>query len=124
MDFYNLLLKRQEAGKPIRVGVIGAGMYGSQFMTQAKFIPGIKLVAVSGRHTDKAVNNCVMAGWPQDQLAVVKSVSAINDAAKKGKVAVIDDAKKLIQSDLDVILEVTGVPGNRCRVGLVGYRSR
>jgi predicted homoserine dehydrogenase-like protein len=110
VDFYNLLLKRQEAGKPVRVGVIGAGMYGSQFITQAKFIPGIKLVAVSGRHTDKAVSNCIMAGWPEDQLAVVKSVSAINDVAKKGKVAVIDDAKKLIQSDLDVVLEVTGIP--------------
>jgi len=110
MDFYNLLLKRQEAGKPVRVGVIGAGMYGSQYLTQAKFVPGIKLVAVAGRHTDKALKNCVKAGWPNDQLAVVKSVSAINDTAKKGKVAIIDDAKKLMQADLDVVLEATGIP--------------
>ncbi len=110
MDFYNLLLKRQEAGKPVRVGVIGAGMYGSEYLTQAKFVPGIKLVAVAGRHTDKALKNCVNAGWPNDQLAVVKSVSAINDTAKKGKVAIIDDAKKLMQADLDVVLEATGIP--------------
>jgi len=49
VDFYNLLLKRQEAGKPIRVGIIGAGVYGSQFLTQARFIPGIKVVGVAGR---------------------------------------------------------------------------
>ncbi len=110
MDFYNLMLKRQEAGKPVRVGVIGAGMYGSQYVTQAKFVPGIKLVAVAGRHTDKALKNCVKAGWPNDRLAVVKSVSAINDTAKKGKVAIIDDAKKLMQADLDVVLEATGIP--------------
>ena len=110
MDFYNLLHKRQEAGKPVRVGVIGAGMYGSGYLTQMKFVPGIKLVAVAGRHTDKALKNCVKAGWPNDQLAVVKSVSAINDTAKKGKVAIIDDAKKLMQADLDVVLEATGIP--------------
>ena len=110
MDFYNLLLKRQEAGKPVRVGVIGAGMYGSEYLTQARFVPGIKLVAVAGRHTDKAQKNCVKAGWPEDQLVVVKSVASINDAAKKGKVALIDDAKKLMQADLDVVLEATGIP--------------
>ncbi len=110
VDFYNLLLKRQEAGKQVRVGVIGAGMYGSEYLTQAKFVPGIKLVAVAGRHTDKALKNCVKAGWPEDQLAVVKSAGAINDTAKKGKVAVIDDAHKLLQADLDVVLEATGIP--------------
>jgi len=110
VDFYNLLLKRQAAGKPVRVGVIGAGMYGSEYLTQAKFVPGIKLVAVAGRHTDKALKNCVKAGWPKDQLTTVQSVSAINDAAKKGQVAIIDDAKKLMQADLDVVLEATGIP--------------
>jgi predicted homoserine dehydrogenase-like protein len=110
VDFYNLLRKRQEAGKPVRVGVIGAGMYGSEYLTQAKFVPGIKLVAVAGRHTDKALKNCVKAGWPENQLAVVKSVAAINDTAKKDKVAIIDDANKLLQADLDVVLEATGIP--------------
>ena len=94
MDFYNLLLKRQEVGKPIRVGLIGAGMYGSEYLTQARFLPGIKLVCVAGRDMIKTKKNCVKAGWPEDQLVVVKSVSSINDEAKKGKVALIDDAKK------------------------------
>jgi predicted homoserine dehydrogenase-like protein len=110
MDFYNLLLKRQEEGKLIRVGVIGAGMYGSQYITQSRFVPGIQLVCVSDRRLDKAKKNCVMSGWPEDQLVVANSVSAINDAAKKGKVALVDDGNKLIQADLDIVLEVTGIP--------------
>jgi predicted homoserine dehydrogenase-like protein len=110
VDFYNLLLKRQEAGKPIRVGVIGAGMYGSEFLTQARFMPGIKVVAVAGRNMEKAKKNCVASGWPEEQLAVVKSASAINDEAKKGKIALVDDAVELTKADLDVVIEATGIP--------------
>jgi predicted homoserine dehydrogenase-like protein len=110
VDYYNLLRKRQEAGNPVRVGVIGAGMYGSQYLTQARFVPGIKLVAVCGRHLDKAQKHCVMAGWSADDLAMVTSASAINDVARKGKVALVADAQELLQAELDVVLDITGVP--------------
>ena len=36
MNLYAKLLQREEAGKPITVGLIGAGKFGTMFLTQAR----------------------------------------------------------------------------------------
>ena len=41
MNLQAMLAKRIEAGKPVRVGLIGAGKFGSMFLAQAPTIPGI-----------------------------------------------------------------------------------
>jgi len=85
-------------------------MYGSQYLPQARLVPGIKLVCVSGRNLERAKKNCIMSGYPEEQLVFADSVSAINDAANRGKVALVADGNKLTQADLDIVMEVTGIP--------------
>jgi len=110
MNLYSLLRQREEAGKPIRIGAIGAGKFCTMFLAQLWFIPGIRMVGIADIVPTKARQAWVRAGWPEDGLALCNSSAAINEAAKLGKTALTDDASKLIEADLDVILEVTGIP--------------
>jgi len=108
MSVQNLLLKRAEEKNPIRVGLIGAGRYGAMYLAQARFIPGIEIVAIADLDPEKARNNLLRSGWDADSIASAKSGGEINDAAKKGRVSVTTDSAALIESDLDVMVEITG----------------
>ena len=44
MNLYRLLAARAEAGNPLRIGVIGAGKFGSMFLSQAYRTPGMHVV--------------------------------------------------------------------------------
>jgi hypothetical protein len=41
MNLYRMLLERAAANRPLRVGMIGAGKFGSMYLAQAKHTPGI-----------------------------------------------------------------------------------
>ncbi len=45
MNLYRLLAARAEAGNPVRVGVIGAGKFGSMFLSHAYRKPGLQPMA-------------------------------------------------------------------------------
>jgi predicted homoserine dehydrogenase-like protein len=109
MNLYRLLERRESDGNPIRVGVIGAGVYGSMFLSQLKFTPGMQLMGVAELDIEKARDSCLRAGWPEEVLFAGKSASTINDGSRKGKIALAEDSSQLIQAELDVIVEVTGV---------------
>ncbi len=108
MSVHALLSKKAEEGNPIRVGMIGAGRYGAMYLAQARFIPGINIVAIADLYPEKAEQNLLRAGWEQDSITSVKSSGEINDAAKRGQVSLMAEADTLIQSELDVVIEVTG----------------
>ena len=47
MNLQTMLLKRVEAGKPVRVGLIGAGKFGSMFLAQVPSIGGIEVAMIA-----------------------------------------------------------------------------
>ena len=51
MSLIQQLKARGAAGKPVRVAVIGAGKFGSMYLSQAPRTPGIHLVCVAGPGT-------------------------------------------------------------------------
>lgn len=110
MDVYHLLEQREAAGRPIRIGLIGAGIYGSMFLAQLRLTPGMKLVGVAKLDIQKAKNRCIKAGWPEESIYIAASTSAINGGSRKNKIALTDDSTRLIEADVDIILEVTGIP--------------
>jgi len=110
MNLYNLLKQREASGKPIRIGVIGAGQYGSMFLAQLKLTPGMQLVSVADLDIDKAKKRCIRAGWPEEAIDIGDSTSAINKGSRSNRIVLTDDSQKLIQADLDIILEITGIP--------------
>jgi len=110
MNLYPLLQQRARNETPIRIGVIGAGKFSSMFLSQVRLTPGMQVVGIAELDPQKAIDACTKTGWPHDRLSVVTSTGAINDTAKHASVAITDDAQALIAADLDVIIEITGIP--------------
>ncbi len=102
------LQARQEAGKPVRVGMIGAGFMGRGIANQiANSVPGMELVAISNRNLDAAKRAYTEAGIAE--VTTVTTVTELEDAIAQQKYAVTEDAMLLCQAEgIDALIEVTG----------------
>jgi len=49
MNLHRMLRQRADEGRPLRIGLIGAGKFGSMYLSQARRTPGIQLVGVAGQ---------------------------------------------------------------------------
>ncbi|CAM3526432.1 SAF domain-containing protein [Deinococcus frigens] len=101
------LEKREAQGKPIRVGMIGAGFMGRGVANQIiNSVPGMRLVAVSNRHLAGAVRAYQEAG---QEPVTVDSLNALEDAVRAGTPAVTEDAALLCAcGGIDALIDVTG----------------
>ncbi len=63
------LERRAAEGRPVRVGIIGAGKFGSMFLAQARRTPGMHVVAIADRDVAKVRGLLAGAGWEGDQVA-------------------------------------------------------
>jgi len=102
------LQKRESDGDPIRVGMIGAGFMGRGIALQIlQSVPGMKLVAISNRHIEKAQQAYAQAGV-QD-CKIVKTVGELEANIQQGQYSVTEESLLLCQADgIDAIIEVTG----------------
>ena len=57
MSLYAKLQKLQEDGKPVRVGMVGAGKFGSMFLAQVRKIPGVQVIAIADLSPERARSN-------------------------------------------------------------------
>lgn len=104
----NALAKLEEQGKPIRVGMVGAGTLGTRVANQiVNSVPGMRLAAISNRTTEKALNAYELAGV--EGAVEVSKADSLDEAITAGRPVVVDDAMKLCESEeVDVILDATG----------------
>ena len=110
MSLHSGLMQREAAGRPIRIGVIGAGRFGTMFLSQVQFTPGMQVAGVAELNPQKAKDACVSVGWPEEAITFGDSASAVNEGSKNGKIVLTENANDLIQADVDVICEITGDP--------------
>lgn len=80
------------------------------FLAQARRMPGIQIAGIAELDTDRATNACLRTGWPRELLAFSGDSDAIDATAREGKIAITESSDQLIGADLDVILEITGIP--------------
>jgi len=107
MSLYAKLSERAEAGRPVRVGLIGAGKFGSMFAAQALHMRGVHLMAVADLDVDRARAALARTGWAADRLSSPNAA----DALAGGGIWITDDALAMVAADgLDVIIEATGAP--------------
>jgi len=107
MNLFAKLSQRAEAGKPIRIGMIGAGKFGSMFLAQLLKLPGIHLVGVVDLNPATAKSNLDYVGWPAERYAA----KTLDDAARSGLTHVGDDSKALIgHPAVEIVIECTGNP--------------
>jgi predicted homoserine dehydrogenase-like protein len=101
------LAKLEAEGKPIRVGLVGAGFMGAGVVRQiVRSTKGMRIVAVANRHIDGAVRAVADLGLTP---LVCSTRAQIESTISNGGIAVTDDAQALAGADgIDVVVEVTG----------------
>ena len=96
MNLHALLRRREADGKPLRVGLIGAGKFGSMYLSQARRTPGVRLTALADLDPARARTALTQVGWSDAEVAAV---------------AFTDDAVQLIRrGDVDIVIDATGTP--------------
>jgi len=105
-------LKELEANStPIKVGVIGAGFFGCSTIGQVARIPGITTSIIADIYEDKAVRGFTrFAQRRTEEIVEVDDVDTANHYIEKGIPVVTTKNQVLLESNVDVILESTGVP--------------
>lgn len=105
MNLHAQLQARADSGRPIRVGLIGAGRFGTMYLAQARSIPGVHVVGIADIDTARAEAGLGRVGWPQEARA-----TSVQAALSGGGTVVTADATDLLEADIDVVVEATGNP--------------
>ncbi len=93
MSLQDKLAARTAAGKPVRVGLIGAGKFGSMFLAQVPTIPGLEVAVIADLDCDRAKAACRTVGWDTARIARARFTDRGIDAC-----------------DAEVVIEATGNP--------------
>ncbi len=120
MNLFPMLGARAEAGRPIRVGLIGAGKFGSMILAQAMRIEGLHVVGIADLHVGKARASLHRVGWPAERYAA----ATLDEAMRTGATCVLDDAHALAEHPgIECIIEATGHPIAGIRHGLAAIEG-
>src|SRR5688500_11641246 len=107
MSLYAKLQQRAADGKPVRIGLIGAGKFGAMYLAQVPRTPGVHLAAIADLSPGAARTNLQRVGWSAERT----QVTSIDAALASGATHVGDDWRALVRHPaLDVIVECTGNP--------------
>jgi predicted homoserine dehydrogenase-like protein len=109
MNLYHLLSDRQAAGKPVRVALIGAGKFGSMFLSQVPHTAGLEVLVIVDLDPQQARDACRTVGW---------------DASRIEATTFTDDALKAIEREaVEVVVEATGNPSVGIRHARAAIRA-
>lgn len=102
------LRERERSGRPVRVGVFGAGSMARGFVNQVtNAVPGMVVAAISNRTVERAVDAYRYAGAPAP--AVVDDLAALDAAVASGRPVVTDNPVLLAQCEqIDCLIDITG----------------
>ena len=107
MNLHRLLQQRAAAGRPVRVGLIGAGKFGSMFLSQVPHTPGLEVPVIVDLDPERAREACRTVGW---------------DAARIAATAFTREAAKATSENIEVIVEATGTSGAKSRCAIHSSR--
>jgi predicted homoserine dehydrogenase-like protein len=120
MNLHRMLLERKAAGRPVTVGLVGAGKFGSMFLTQVRATDGMHLVGLADLMPERAKERLDIVGWKKEQYAA----RSLDEAHKKGATFVTDDAMSLIRDPrIEVMIEATGDPATGIKLCLASIEA-
>src|SRR3954454_11031892 len=92
MNLHRLLQQRAEAGRPVRVGLIGAGKFGSMFLSQVPTTPGLEIAVIADLDPERARATCRKVGWDAARIARTRFVTSGTEACGDPEVEVVVEA--------------------------------
>lgn len=96
MNLHAKLVAREREGRPLKVGLIGAGKFGSMYLSQVRRTPGVRLTTVADLDVGRAREALRRVGWTEAELAGVRFA---------------DDSRALIEGrDVEIVVDATGSP--------------
>jgi predicted homoserine dehydrogenase-like protein len=96
MNLFSRLQQRERDGAPLRIGLIGAGKFGSMYLSQVRRTPGTRLTTVADLDPARAREALARVGWTDSELA---------------SVAFVPHGAELIASDrVEIVIDATGSP--------------
>lgn len=121
MSLIAKLEARAASNRPIRVGLIGAGKFGSMYLSQVRTTPGVHLLGIADLSPQRARDSLQRVGW----CASAYAATDWRDALDTGSTFVTDDASALIACGaIDVVIEATGHPAAGVRHALLCCEHR
>ncbi len=96
MYLFQELQARADADNPVKVGLIGAGKFGSMFLSQVPTTPGLMVHTIADLDPERARQSCRDVGWTEE---LIKQTNFTDDAAGMLK-----------RGGIDVAVEATGNP--------------
>jgi predicted homoserine dehydrogenase-like protein len=120
MNLHAKLLQRAAEGRPLRVGVIGAGKFGAMYIAQVPNTPGVHLAGIADLAPDNARANLARVGWKPEASAA----QSLDAALKNGSTHVSDDWRALVAHPaIDIVVEATGNPMAAVDHALEAFRN-
>jgi len=118
------LEQREKEGKPIRVGMMGAGFMARGITLQIlNYTKGIRLVAISNRHVEKAQKVYKDSG--AKVIITTRSQKKFDSAIENKKYVVTDEPQLLTRCPhIDILLEITGTLDYAIPVILEAFKHR
>ena len=116
------LKARELQGKPIRVGMVGAGFMGQGLTNQiVNSVPGMRMAAIYSRRPERALDVYRFAG--RENVTSVGTQTALDDAVRRGLPVVAEDPFAISRSpEIDVLVDVTGSVEFGAQVLLEAFR--
>ena len=96
MNLHRLAQRRAASGRPVRVGLIGAGKFGSMFLAQVPKMAGVEAAVIADLDPERARAACRTVGWDAAQIAKTEFVPS--------------GAEACAHPEVEVVVEATGVP--------------
>jgi predicted homoserine dehydrogenase-like protein len=92
MSLQQKLAARVAAGKPVRAGLIGAGKFGSMFLSQVPSIAGLEVAVIADLDPERARAACRTVGWDAARIAKTRFAEAGREACEEAAVEVVIEA--------------------------------
>lgn len=117
MGLYEQLIERERTSTPIAAGLVGAGQMGTGLVSQVECMQGMDVTAIADIALDRARRAFTAAGVPDEQIIEVDDATTADEAIHGGRRIITRRADLLTGlSNLEVIVEATGVPDLGARI--------
>ncbi len=105
------LRARADAGKPIRIGVIGSGEMGTDLVTQGSLMQGVEIAAIATRRPHTAYEAMKIAYGDESHAAEAETPAQASAVIGRGQIAITSAETLVTTPQIDVVIDATGKPG-------------